>query len=67
MLNMETHWLFAEKAANMTCSYTNACPQVPALNRDRFGYHGEWGKLEGRILEEGVKKGIWSRSKDLCL
>jgi endonuclease G, mitochondrial len=46
----------AEIAANMTCSYTNACPQVPALNRDRYGYHGEWGQIEGKILEMGVMK-----------
>lgn len=47
---------FAKNAANMTCSYTNACPQVPALNRAIFGYKGLWGMLELRILEKGVKK-----------
>ncbi|MDX1954187.1 MAG: DNA/RNA non-specific endonuclease [Chitinophagaceae bacterium] len=47
---------FAEHAANMTCSYTNACPQVPALNRYGFGYYGDWGNLEENILEFGVKK-----------
>lgn len=46
---------FAKQAAEMTCVYTNACPQVPALNRDRYGYHGEWGKLEGDVLEHGVQ------------
>lgn len=45
---------FAENAANMTCSYTNACPQVPALNRYGFGYYGDWGLLEEKLLEEGV-------------
>ena len=40
----------------MTCSYTNACPQVPALNRYRFGYRGDWGHIENDILEMGVKK-----------
>lgn len=36
-----------------TCFYTNACPQVPGINRE-----GEnlWGKLEKAILEKGVKK-----------
>ena len=34
-----------------TCFYTNACPQVPTLNRTGF-----WGKLEKAILEKGVKK-----------
>lgn len=36
-----------------TCFYTNACPQVPGINR-----MGEnlWGKLEKAILEKGVKK-----------
>lgn len=35
-----------------TCFYTNACPQVPGLNRGG----GVWGKLEKAILEKGVKK-----------
>jgi len=35
-----------------TCFYTNACPQVPGLNRAG----GIWGKLEKAILEKGVKK-----------
>lgn len=34
-----------------TCFYTNACPQVPALNRT-----GLWGKLEKQVLEKGIKK-----------
>ena len=46
----------AQKAAVMTCSYTNACPQVPDLNRAIFGYKGLWGMLEMKILEKGVKK-----------
>lgn len=45
---------FAELAANMTCSYTNACPQVPTLNRAKFGSRGLWGRLEIEILEKGV-------------
>ena len=35
-----------------TCFYTNACPQVAALNRAG----GLWGKLEKAVLEKGVKK-----------
>ncbi|MGH9946833.1 MAG: DNA/RNA non-specific endonuclease [Pyrinomonadaceae bacterium] len=38
--------------AYMTCVYTNACPQVPALNRSNK--QGIWGKLEKAILEKGV-------------
>ncbi|HEY5745357.1 MAG TPA: DNA/RNA non-specific endonuclease [Chryseolinea sp.] len=45
----------AKLAADMTCAYTNACPQVPALNREGWGYHGKWGQLEKEILEKGVK------------
>jgi endonuclease G len=45
---------YAEKAAIMTCSYTNACPQAPNFNRAVFGYHGIWGRLEQAVLEEGV-------------
>lgn len=41
-------------AANMTCSYANAAPQVPALNRAKYGAHGLWGLLEQKLLEEGV-------------
>lgn len=35
-----------------TCFYSNACPQVPGLNRAS----GIWGKLEKAVLEKGVKK-----------
>ncbi|WP_181179419.1 DNA/RNA non-specific endonuclease [Methylibium rhizosphaerae] len=41
-------------AADMTCAYTNAVPQVPGLNRAKYGYHGLWGKLEDKLLEQGV-------------
>jgi endonuclease G len=34
-----------------TCFYTNACPQVVALNRAG----GLWGKLEKAVLEKGIK------------
>jgi endonuclease G len=36
-----------------TCLYTNACPQVPGINRMGDNL---WGKLEKAILEKGVKK-----------
>lgn len=45
----------AKTAADMTCSYANAAPQVPALNRAIFGYHGKWGTLEQNLLEEGIE------------
>lgn len=45
----------AKLAADMTCSYANAIPQVPALNRAVMGYHGLWGQLEAKLLEAGVK------------
>lgn len=35
-----------------TTFYTNACPQVVALNRGG----GLWGKLEKQLLEKGIKK-----------
>jgi endonuclease G len=57
---------FAEKAANYTCSYANACPQVPDLNRNIFGYHGDWGKIEGEILENGVKNESGDQSR-ICV
>ena len=49
-------------AANMTCMYTNACPQVPKLNRAP----GLWGDLEKIILEQGVKKEDGTESK-ICV
>jgi endonuclease G len=42
-------------AADLTCSYANAVPQVPALNRAVFGFTGEWGQLEIELLERGVE------------
>lgn len=45
----------AEDAAQRTCMYTNACPQVPTLNRAIFGFHGLWGQLEQIVLEKGVE------------
>jgi endonuclease G len=45
----------AKMAADMTCSYANAVPQVPAFNRAIFGYKGQWGRLEQEALEQGVQ------------
>lgn len=45
----------AKASADMTCSYANAAPQVPALNRAIYGYHGKWGALEQDLLEKGIK------------
>jgi len=45
----------AKQAADLTCSYANAIPQVPALNRAKFGARGLWGRLELKLLEEGVE------------
>ena len=42
-----------------TCFYTNACPQVVALNRGG----GFWGKLEKAVLENGVKKEKGKKAK----
>jgi len=43
----------AKQFADLTCVYTNACPQVPTLNRSNRS--GLWGKLESVILEKGVE------------
>ncbi|MDK3025465.1 DNA/RNA non-specific endonuclease [Cupriavidus taiwanensis] len=55
----DAEWGTSENAAllsaNMTCSYANAVPQVPAFNRAVFGYHGKWGRLEQELLEQGVE------------
>lgn len=42
-----------------TCFYSNACPQVPGLNRAS----GIWGKLEKAVLEKGVKKQVGAETK----
>jgi len=44
----------AKRNADLTCVYTNACPQVPALNRSNLS--GLWGKLEKVVLERGAEK-----------
>jgi endonuclease G len=45
----------AKLAADLTCSYANALPQVPALNRAKFGAKGKWGLLEVELLEKGIE------------
>lgn len=42
----------ANRNGVFTCFYTNACPQVVALNRAG----GLWGQLEKAVLEKGIKK-----------
>ncbi|NNE25821.1 MAG: hypothetical protein HKN09_03175 [Saprospiraceae bacterium] len=44
----------AKRNADLTCVHTNACPQVPTLNRSNKS--GLWGKLEKIILEKGAEK-----------
>lgn len=56
----------AKLAADLTCSYANAIPQVPALNRAIMGYHGVWGQLEARLLEAGVEDEA-GRSARICV
>lgn len=56
----------AKIAADMTCSYANAVPQVPALNRARFGYAGRWGQLEMELLEKGVENEA-GKSARICV
>lgn len=56
----------AKQAADMTCSYANAIPQVPAFNRAIMRYHGLWGQLEGKLLEAGVENEI-GKSARICV
>ncbi|CAB3706909.1 MAG: DNA/RNA non-specific endonuclease [Achromobacter sp.] len=56
----------AKTAADMTCSYANAVPQVPAFNRAIMGYHGQWGRLEQMLLEQGVE-GESGKSARICV
>jgi len=56
----------AKEAADLTCMYSNACPQVPNLNRAVFGYHGVWGELEKIVLENGARKEAGESSK-ICV
>lgn len=47
-------------------SYANAVPQVPAFNRAIMGYHGQWGRLEQMLLEQGVE-GESGKSARICV
>jgi endonuclease G len=53
----DANWDTTEKKAYRngiyTCVHTNACPQVPGINRNGSNL---WGKLERAILESGIKK-----------
>ncbi|QJB31936.1 DNA/RNA non-specific endonuclease [Chitinophaga oryzae] len=42
----------AKRNADLTCMYTNACPQVAAINQS--SRKGLWGLLEKVILEQGA-------------
>ncbi|HVY75198.1 MAG TPA: DNA/RNA non-specific endonuclease [Puia sp.] len=54
----------ALRNANLTCMYTNACPQVPKINRSSSGKDlGLWGKLEQIVLEKGLEKEPGKTSK----
>jgi endonuclease G len=54
----------ALRNANLTCMYTNACPQVPKINRPEGGKGvGLWGKLEQVVLEKGVEQESGATSK----
>ncbi len=44
----------AKAFADLTCMHTNACPQVPSLNRSNKS--GLWGILEKIVLEKGAKR-----------
>lgn len=43
----------AKRNADLTCMYTNACPQVPSINRSNK--KGLWGILEKIVLEKGAE------------
>ena len=43
----------AKRNADLTCMYTNACPQVAKINQS--GRRGLWGILEKIVLESGAE------------
>jgi endonuclease G, mitochondrial len=51
----------AKRNADLTCMFTNACPQVPQLNQS--SRKGLWGRLEKIILETGAKAEIGKTAK----
>ncbi|MBL8827544.1 MAG: DNA/RNA non-specific endonuclease [Planctomycetaceae bacterium] len=56
----------AKLAADLTCSFANAVPQVPALNRAKYGYKGRWGLLETELLEKGPERET-GKSARICV
>jgi endonuclease G, mitochondrial len=54
----DANWGFtsddARRFADLTCMYTNACPQINTLNQSQK--KGLWGKLENGVLEYGAIK-----------
>ena len=44
----------AKRDADLTCMYTNACPQVAGINQSKK--QGLWGILEKVVLENGAKQ-----------
>lgn len=47
-----------------TFHLTNCTPQHEAFNRDRFGYHGLWGRLENHISDQATHDRALAR---LCI
>ncbi len=43
----------AKRNADLTCMFTNACPQVPGINQSQK--KGLWGGLEKVVLEKGAE------------
>jgi endonuclease G len=44
----------AKRNADLTCTYTNACPQAPTINQSQR--NGLWGQLEKVVLENGAER-----------
>ena len=57
----------AKLAADLTCSYANAVPQVRALNRAKFGDRGKWGLLEIELLEKGIEQEDSAKAGRICV
>jgi endonuclease G len=51
----------ARRNADLTCIYTNACPQIKTLNQSK--HEGLWGLLEEIVLEEGAYQERGATSK----
>ena len=59
--NWGTNAIEAKRNADLTCIYTNACQQVPKLNRG--GSDAYWNRLERFVLERGVIKEVVGTNK----